>query len=126
MSSETEPLVRFIQWILSPPNLTSMGTYITTLTFAGRYIWKKLESKQNQDIEALKNEVTKLNETMNDNMKSIQKDMLRIQIITGIESKLLSAPDLTTMYDKYKEMGGNSYISRIVSDYLEEILHERD
>lgn len=126
MSSETEPLVRFIQWILSPPNLASMGTYITTLTFAGRYIWKKLESKQNQDIEALKNEVTKLNETMNDNMKSIQKDMLRIQIITGIESKLLSAPDLTTMYDKYKEMGGNSYISRIVSDYLEEILHERD
>lgn len=126
MSSETEPLVRFLQWVISPPNLASMGTYITTLTFAGRYIWKRLESKQNQDIETLKVEVAKLNETMNDNMKTIQKDMLRIQIITGIESKLLSAPELTSMYDKYKEMGGNSYISRIVSDYLEEILHERD
>lgn len=126
MSSETEPLVRFLQWIISPSNLASMGTYITTLTFAGRYIWKRLESKQNQDIETLKVEVAKLNETMNDNMKTIQKDMLRIQIITGIESKLLSAPELTNMYDKYKEMGGNSYISRIVSDYLEEILHERD
>ena len=126
MSSETEPLVRFLQWVISPPNLASMGTYITTLTFAGRYIWKRLESKQNQDIETLKVEVAKLNETMSDNMKTIQKDMLRIQIITGIESKLLSAPELTSMYDKYKEMGGNSYISRIVSDYLEEILHERD
>lgn len=126
MSNEIDPLVRFIEWIVSPSNLAMMGTYFTTLTFAGRYIWRKLESKQNQEIETLKTEVTKLNDTMKNTMQEIQRDMLRLQIITGIESKLLSAPELTSLYDSYKKVGGNSYVSRIVSDYLEEILHERD
>jgi hypothetical protein len=49
--------------------------------------------------------------------------MLRLQIITGINSGRLSMGEVTMLYDKYKDNGGNSYITRVVDDYLEE---ERD
>ena len=81
-----------------------------------------MEAKQNEDLVNMKTDIKELSDNVNDSMMTIQRDMLRLQIITGINSGRLSVGEVTMLYDKYKDNGGNSYITRVVNDYLEEEL----
>ena len=119
----TEHAFNLIQWLFNPVTISSLSVYVTTIGFAGRWAWKKLEAKQNEDLVNMKSDIKDLSDNVNDSMMTIQRDMLRLQIITGINSGRLSMGEVTMLYDKYKANGGNSYITRVVDDYLEE---ERD
>ena len=118
----TEHAFNFFKWLLNPVTISSLSVYVTAIGFAGRWAWKKLEAKQNEDLVNMKTDIKVLSDNVNDSMMIIQRDMLRLQIITGINSGRLSAGEVTMLYDQYKDKGGNSYISRIVNDYLEETL----
>ena len=119
----TEHAFNFFKWLLNPVTISSLSVYVTTIGFAGRWAWKKLEAKQNEDLVNMKTDIKELSDNVNDSMMTIQRDMLRLQIITGINSGRLSMGEVIMLYDKYKTNGGNSYITRVVDDYLEE---ERD
>ena len=119
----TEHAFDFFKWLFHPATISSLSVYVTSIGFAGRWAWKKLEAKQNEDLVNMKTDIKELSDNVNDSMMTIQRDMLRLQIITGINSGRLSMGEVTMLYDKYKANGGNSYITRIVNDYLEE---ERD
>ena len=118
----TEHAFNFFKWLFNPITISSLSVYVTTIGFAGRWAWKKLEAKQNEDLVNMKTDIKELSDNMNDSMMTIQRDMLRLQIITGINSGRLSMGEVTMLYDKYKANGGNSYITRVVNDYLEEEL----
>lgn len=118
----TEQAFNFFQWLLNPVTISSLSVYVTAIGFAGRWAWKKLEAKQNEDLVNMKTDIKALSDNVNDSMMTIQRDMLRLQIITGINSGRLSVGEVTMLYDKYKANGGNSYITRVVNDYLEEEL----
>ena len=118
----TEHAFNLLKWLFNPVTISTLSVYGTTIVFAGRWAWKKLEAKQNEDLVNMKSDIKDLSNNVNDSMLMIQRDMLRLQIITGINSGRLSAGEVTTLYDQYKDKGGNSYISRIVNDYLEETL----
>ena len=118
----TEHAFNFFKWLLDPVIISKLSIYGTSIGFAGRWAWKKLEEKQDKDLANMKSDIKDLSNNVNDSMLMIQRDMLRLQIITGINSGRLSAGEITMLYDQYKDKGGNSYISRIVNDYLEEIL----
>lgn len=118
----TEQAFNFFKWLLNPVTISSLSVYVTTIGFAGRWAWKKLEAKQNEDLVNMKTDIKELSDNVNDSMRTIQRDMLRLQIITGINSGRLSMGEVTMLYDKYKDNGGNSYITRVVNDYLEEEL----
>ena len=116
----TEQALNLFKWLLNPVTISSLSIYMTTIGFVGRWAWKKLEAKQNEDLVNMKSDIKDLSDNVNDSMMTIQRDMLRLQIITGINSGRLSICEVTMLYDKYKANGGNSYISRVVNDYLEE------
>ena len=118
----TEHAFDLLKWLLNPVTISTLSVYGTSVVFAGRWAWKKLEAKQNEDLANMKSDIKNLSNNVNDSMMMIQRDMLRLQIITGVNSGLLSAGEVTMLYDQYKDKGGNSYISRIVNDYLEETL----
>ena len=118
----TEHAFDFFKWLFNPVTISSLSVYVTTIGFAGRWAWKKLEAKQNEDLVNMKTDIKELSDNVNDSMMTIQQDMLRLQIITGINSGRLSMGEVTMLYDKYKDNGGNSYITRVVDDYLEEEL----
>lgn len=118
----TEHAFNFFKWLLDPVIISKLSFYGTSIVFTGRWAWKKLEAKQNEDLANMKSDIKDLSSNVNDSMMMIQRDMLRLQIITGINSGRLSAGEVTMLYDQYKDKGGNSYISRIVNDYLEETL----
>ena len=117
-----ENALNLFKWLFNPVTISSLSVYVTTIGFAGRWAWKKLEAKQNEDLVNMKTDIKELSDNVNDSMMTIQQDMLRLQIITGINSGRLSMGEVTMLYDKYKDNGGNSYITRIVDDYLEEEL----
>ena len=117
-----EHAFNFFKWLINPATISSLSVYVTTIGFAGRWAWKKLEAKQNEDLVNMKSDIKDLSDNVNNSMKIIQRDMLRLQIITGINSGRLSMAEVTTLYDIYKANGGNSYITRVVDDYLEEEL----
>ena len=116
----TEHAFNLFKWLFDPVTISSLSIYMTTIGFLGRWAWKKLEAKQNEDLVNMKSDIKDLSDNVNDSMMTIQRDMLRLQIITGINSGRLSIGEVTMLYDSYKDKGGNSYISRIVNDYLEE------
>ena len=116
----TEQAFNLFKWLLNPVTISTLSIYMTTIGFVGRWAWKKLEAKQNEDLVNMKSDIKDLSDNVNDSMMTIQRDMLRLQIITGINSGRLSIGEVTMLYDIYKAKGGNSYISRIVNDYLEE------
>ena len=116
----TEHAFNLFKWLLNPVTISSLSVYVTSIVFAGRWAWKKLEAKQNEDLVNMKTDIKDLSDNVNDSMRTIQRDMLRLQIITGINSGRLSMGEVTMLYDKYKANGGNSYITRVVDDYLEE------
>ena len=118
----TEHAFNLLKWLFNPVTISSLSVYVTTIGFAGRWAWKKLEAKQNEDLVNMKSDIKDLSDNVNDSMMTIQRDMLRLQIITGINSGRLSMGEVTMLYDKYKDNGGNSYITRVVDDYLEEEL----
>ena len=118
----TEHAFSFFKWLFDPVTVSKLSVYGTSIGFAGRWAWKKLEAKQDNDLANMKSDIKGLSDNVNDSMLIIQRDMLRLQIITGINSGRLSAGEITTLYDQYKDKGGNSYISRMVNDYLEEAL----
>ena len=118
----TEHAFNFLKWLFDPVTISKLSVYGTSIGFAGRWAWRKLEAKQDNDLANMKSDIKGLSDNVNDSMLIIQRDMLRLQIITGINSGRLSAGEITTLYDQYKDKGGNSYISRIVNDYLEEAL----
>lgn len=118
----TEHAFNFFKWLLNPVTISTLSVYATSIGVAGRWAWKKLEAKQNEDLANMKSDIKELSNNMNGCLLMIQRDMLRLQIITGINSGRLSAGEVTMLYDQYKDKGGNSYISRIVNDYLEETL----
>ena len=117
-----ENALNLFKWLFNPVTISSLSVYVTTIGFAGRWAWKKLEAKQNEDLVNMKTDIKELSDNVNDSMMTIQQDMLRLQIITGINSGRLSMGEVTMLYDKYKDNGGNSYITRVVDDYLEEEL----
>ena len=121
----TEQAFNFFKWLLNPATISSLSVYVTAIGFTGRWAWKKLEAKQNEDLVNMKTDIKELSDNVNDSMMIIQRDMLRLQIITGINSGRLSMGEVTMLYDKYKANGGNSYITRVVDDYLEEELHAK-
>ena len=117
-----EQAFNLFKWLLNPVTISSLSIYMTTIGFVGRWAWKKLEAKQNEDLVNMKSDIKDLSDNINDSMMTIQRDMLRLQIITGINSGRLSIGEVTMLYDIYKAKGGNSYITRVVDDYLEEEL----
>ena len=116
----TEHAFNLLKWLFNPATISSLSVCVTTIGFAGRWAWKKLEAKQNEDLVNMKTDIKALSDNVDDSMMTIQRDMLRLQIITGINSGRLSVGEVTMLYDKYKANGGNSYITRVVNDYLEE------
>ena len=115
-----EQAFNLLEWLFNPVTISSLSIYMTSIGFVGRWAWKKLEAKQNEDLANMKSDIKALSDNVNDSMMTIQRDMLRLQIITGINSDRLSVGEVTMLYDIYKAKGGNSYISRVVNDYLEE------
>lgn len=82
---------------------------------------KMLDARQDEQIEMIDKRITKLEESTETNHIKMQVEIIRVQILTGIDSKRLSASELSYFYDKYKSLGGNSFVEEKCKAYLAEL-----
>lgn len=128
MSPENmEHVKALVRWLLSPEVLSQIGVYFgvgASIVAFGvkvfKQLWQNLEKKQNEEIESIKNSMRALTLSFQEMQQTQSRDFLRLQIITGIQSGRLSISEVLSLYDSYIQQGGNSYITRMVNDYIEE------
>ena len=76
---------------------------------------KKMDGQQNEIISKL-----------DKRMDSLEVEILRLQILDGIESKRLSYSEVLYFFDKYKALGGNSFVEDKVEKYVYDLNKRRD
>ena len=129
MNSEMQEHIKaLLMWLISPEVLSQIGVYIgvgASIYGVGikafKKLWVGLESKQNEEIDGIKNSINALTSSFQELHRNQERDFLRLQIITGIHSGRLSEQEILYLYDQYIQKGYNSYVSRIVNDYIDEL-----
>lgn len=75
---------------------------------------KKVNLEQDKKI----NKQQESLEVIQKQLGSIERNLLRTQLLMGMEQTLFSKSELLYFYDKYTALGGNSFISDKVEIYL--------
>ena len=109
---------KFVLLLLRPENVATL-TLVGGLLYKGvKLINKKLDSNQIETLSALSLKLDKLESSHKESMETLQKDVLRLQILDGIESNRLSASEVLFFFDRYKDLGGNSFVEDRVKKYV--------
>ena len=87
-----------------------------------RMVKKGVASLNDKTLDKV-NELVKHNsERIND----IEKEILRLQLLEGMNSNRLSPSEISYFYDRYKALGGNSFVTARVQEYLREWNEKRN
>lgn len=110
-----------IRHILEPSKLALMGTLIAVVRYSFKKIQVILDKRQDQMIDELRLRLGKVENSMTEDIKDMKVEILRVQILTGIDTGRFSRSELSYFYDKYKSLGGNSFVENKCRDYLEKL-----
>lgn len=109
---------KFISMLLRPENVATL-TIVGGLLYKGvKLINKKLDTTHDATLSALSLKLDKLESAHKESMETLQKDVLRLQILAGIDSNRLSVSEVLFFFDRYKELGGNSFVEDRVEKYV--------
>ena len=84
-------------------------------------IIKKLDSQQNDLIAKLDKRLDSLERSTKSANEKLEREILRLQILDGIDAKRLSPSEVLYFFDKYKALGGNSFVEDKVGQYVYEL-----
>lgn len=93
---------------------------IALLSAVGAIFWRLFK----QGINAINKKQDELITRNTEQMNEIKVEILRLQILDGIDSRRLSKSEVLYLYDKYKELGGNSFVTQKVSEYTDSVEKE--
>lgn len=110
--------VRFVPIILRPENVGTIALVWGLLYKGVKLMNKKLDANQDATIEAINTKLSTLEKNQKDSIETLQKDVLRLQILEGIDSNRLSTSEVLFFFDRYKALGGNSFVEERVKQYV--------
>ena len=84
-------------------------------------IIKKLDSQQNDLIAKLDKRLKSLESSTKSANENLEREILRLQILDGMDAKRLSPSEVLYFFDKYKALGGNSFVEEKVRQYVYEL-----
>ena len=109
---------KFLSMLLRPENVATL-TIVGGLLYKGvKLINKKLDANHDATVSALSLKLDNLEISYKESMETLQKDVLRIQILYGIDSNQLSVSEVLSLFDRYKALGGNSFVEERVKQYV--------
>lgn len=104
--------------LLRPENVATI-TLVWGLLYKGvKLVNKKLDANQDATIEAINTKLNTLEKNQKESIETLQKDVLRLQILDGIDSNRLSTSEVLFFFDRYKALGGNSFVDERVKQYV--------
>ena len=101
---------KFVVMVLRPDNIAMLSLIGGFGYKLSKLLIKKLDGQQNEIINKL-----------DKRMDSLEVEILRLQILDGIDSKRLSYSEVLYFFDKYKALGGNSFVEDKVKKYVYEL-----
>ena len=109
---------RFVAMILRPENVATIALVWGLLYKGVKLMNKKLDANQDATIEAINTKLSTLEKNQKESIETLQKDVLRLQILDGIDSNRLSTSEVLFFFDRYKALGGNSFVEERVKQYV--------
>ena len=109
---------RFVAMILRPENVATIALVWGLLYKGVKLVSKKLDANQDATIEAINTKLSTLEKNQKESIETLQKDVLRLQILDGIDSNRLSTSEVLFFFDRYKALGGNSFVDERVKQYV--------
>ncbi len=106
---------KFIVLVLRPDNIAMLSLIGGFGYKLFKLLIKKMDGQQNEIISKLDKRID-----------SLEVEILRLQILDGIESKRLSYSEVLYFFDKYKALGGNSFVEDKVEKYVYDLNKRRD
>ena len=103
---------------LRPENVATIALVWGLLYKGVKLVNKKLDANQDATIEAINAKLNTLEKNQKESIEALQKDVLRIQILYGIDSNQLSVSEVLFFFDRYKALGGNSFVEERVKQYV--------
>ena len=103
---------------LRPENVGTIALVWGLLYKGVKLMNKKLDANQDATIEAINTKLSTLEKNQKDSIETLQKDVLRLQILDGIDSNRLSTSEVLFFFDRYKALGGNSFVEERVKQYV--------
>ena len=113
-----EVVGRLVTTALRPENVATISLVGGLLYKGVKLINKKLDANQNATIEAINTKLNSLEKNQKESIEALQKDVLRLQILDGIDSNRLSTSEVLFFFDRYKALGGNSFVDERVKQYV--------
>ena len=104
--------------ILRPENVATIALVWGLLYKGVKLVNKKLDANQDATIEAINTKLSTLEKNQKESIETLQKDVLRLQILDGIDSNRLSTSEVLFFFDRYKALGGNSFVDERVKKYV--------
>ena len=104
--------------ILRPDNVATIALVWGLLYKGVKLMNKKLDANQDATIEAINTKLSTLEKNQKESIETLQKDVLRLQILDGIDSNRLSTSEVLFFFDRYKALGGNSFVDERVKQYV--------
>ena len=113
-----EVVGRLVTTVLRPENVATISLVWGLLYKGVKLMNKKLDANQDATIEAINTKLDTLEKNQKESIEALQKDVLRIQILYGIDSNQLSVSEVLFFFDRYKALGGNSFVEERVKQYV--------
>lgn len=107
-----------LRHILKPGNLATLVTLWGIVRYSISQLTKRLDKRQDEMINLLSTRIDVLESYYKKSIDDVTVEVLRVQILTGIDQKRLSRSELSYFFDKYKKLGGNSFVEDKVHEYL--------
>ena len=103
---------------LRPENVATIALVWGLLYKGVKLMNKKLDVHQDATIATINTKLDTLEKNQKESIEALQKDVLRIQILYGIDSNQLSVSEVLFFFDRYKALGGNSFVEERVKQYV--------
>ena len=104
--------------VLRPENVATISLVWGLLYKGVKLMNKKLDAHQDATIATINTKLDTLEKNQKDSIETLQKDLLRLQILDGIDSNRLSTSEVLLFFDRYKALGGNSFVEERVKQYV--------
>lgn len=101
--------------LLDPAVIGVIATLVSSTIPIIRYVQKKNNEQKQENDERMK----KYMHDIQVEIDSLKMMLLRHEILDAVRNDSLSVEDVMALYDKYKSLGGNSFITEEVHNYVE-------
>ena len=110
-------LSQFVKHLFAPE------IFSVAITFSGIFwkfassIKKQMDKKDNEFMKNIDDRLKAIEDKSAETHNKIELEVLRLQLLDGMDSKRFNLSELNFFYDKYHALGGDSFVTEKVEEY---------